>query len=34
VGGGWGRTLIEARGEGWDRRFMDWKSGKGITVEM
>jgi hypothetical protein len=32
--GGWGSTLIEAGGGGWDRGFAERKPGKGITFEM
>jgi len=31
---GWGNTLIEEGGGGWDRGFMNRKPGKGITFEM
>jgi hypothetical protein len=32
--GNWGRTLIEARGGGWDMGFVEGKPGRGITFEM
>ena len=32
--GGWGSTLIEAGGEGWDREFSRGGAGKGITFEL
>jgi hypothetical protein len=33
--GGWGNTLIEARGGRWNRKFWGWENlGKGITFEM
>jgi hypothetical protein len=31
---GWGNTLIEAGGGGWDRGFLEGKPEKGIKFEM
>jgi hypothetical protein len=32
--GGWGNTLLEAGGGGWDRAFLEGKPRKGTTFAM